>query len=59
MQELTLDEFLQAEQLQPSEHSDAIACPAVLPLPPLKLQRTDNKTQVIYKGKPLKADKDE
>ena len=59
MQELTFDEFLQAGQQQLNEQSDAMACPPVLQMPPSKLKRTDNKTQVIYKGKPLGASKDE
>ena len=59
MQELTLDEFYQAAQNAIPVTNNGSACPPVQIGLPMKMKRTDNKTQVIYKGKPLGLEEDD
>ena len=56
MQSLTFDEFIaagnQAQQCVQNEE-DLVLPPPALPRLPQKMVRTDNKDQVIFKGKPI------
>ena len=60
MQAITLDEFLQAGEDLPNLPEINTDCPPPVQLGlPMKMLRTDNKSQVIYKGRPLGLEKDE
>ena len=55
MQSLSFDEFIAGNKNQQFEikEEDLVLPPPALPQLPQKMVRTDNKNQVIYKGKPL------